>query len=374
MRSMPGSRVKGFSPTALSHHTPSRRTAEPHSASKNTAHGQRRNTHSAATIGTLAGPTLGGMTPASPDSRLLLLDTASLYYRAFFGVKDVRPAPDGTPTNALRGLSDMIATLVTRFSPTHLVCCWDDDWRPAFRVDAIPSYKEHRLVPGTQNKEESPAELEVQVPIIRTMIQSIGIPLIGVPGYEADDVIGTLTHQHHGRMPVSVVTGDRDLFQLVDDAAGVSVVYTARAGVRDAEVIGQDELMSRYGVPTGRAYAEMAMLRGDTSDGLPGVKGIGDKTAAELIRTYGSLAGVRQALAAGDPLLKGARRANLEAATAYLDAAPLVVNVATDAPVPNIPLTVPRELADPGTVQQLIETYQLQGSVGRLLSALGVTA
>ena len=302
--------------------------------------------------------------------RLLLLDTASLYFRAFFGVKDLRPAPDGTPTNATRGLLDMVATLVTRFRPTHLVACWDDDWRPAFRVEAIPTYKAHRLVEGSQEKEEAPPELEVQVPILRRALEAFGIPVLGSPGYEADDVIGTLTARHRGRMAVSVVTGDRDLFQLVDDEADVSVVYTARGGVRDAEVVRQGDLEARYGVPTGTAYAEMAMLRGDSSDGLPGVKGIGDKTAAQLIATYGSLAGLRQAVADGDPAIKGARRTNLEAASAYLDVAPLVVTVAPDAPLADVPLTVPRELADPETLQQLVEAYDLASPVGRLLRAL----
>lgn len=310
--------------------------------------------------------------PAGPSSspRLLLLDSASLYFRAYFGVKDLREAPDGTPTNAVRGLLDMVATLVTRFSPTHLVACWDNDWRPQFRVDAIPTYKAHRLVPGTQDREEAPAELEAQVPIIRRALESFGIPIIGSDGYEADDVIGTLTHRHRGLMPVSVVTGDRDLFQLVDDAADITVVYTARGGVRDAEIIREADLAERYGVPTGPAYADMSMLRGDTSDGLPGVKGIGEKTAAQLITEYGSLAGLRTALAAGDPAIKGARRANLEAASAYLDVAPRVVLVAQDAPVPDIPLTVPRELADPATLQQLVESYDLGSPVGRLLAAL----
>lgn len=304
---------------------------------------------------------------------LLLLDTASLYFRAYFGVKDLREAPDGTPTNAVRGLLDMVATLTTRFSPTHLVCCWDDDWRPDFRVQAIPSYKAHRLVEGSQDKEEAPPELEVQVPIIRRALESFGIPVLGAPGYEADDVIGTLTARHHGRMPIGVVTGDRDLFQLVDDAADVSVIYTAKAGVRDAEVIREEDLQTRYGVPTGRAYAEMAMLRGDTSDGLPGVKGIGEKTAAQLLATYGTLAALREAVDSGDPAIKGARRANLEAGGAYLDVAPQVVLVAHDAPVADVPLTLPRELADPETLQQLVETYDLGSPVGRLLAALHIS-
>lgn len=305
--------------------------------------------------------------------RLLLLDTASLYFRAYFGVKDTAPAPDGTPTNALRGMLDMVATLVTRFSPTHLVCCWDDDWRPAFRTRAIPSYKAHRLVEGTTDTEDTPPDLAVQVPLIRTALEAFGLAVLGSPGYEADDVIGTLTAQHTGVLPVTVVTGDRDLFQLVDDSREISVAYTARTGVRDAEVITQAELAERYAVPSGPAYADMSILRGDTSDGLPGVAGVGEKTAAALIAQYGTLAGVRRAVDEGDPQIKGARRRNLEAAGDYLDVAPSVVLVARDAPLPQRPLTVPRELADPGTVQQFVEAYGIGNPVGRLMKALTLT-
>ncbi len=308
----------------------------------------------------------------SPSQRLVLLDTASLYFRAFYGVKEPQPGPDGTPTNAIRGLLDMIATLVTRFEPTHVVCCWDNDWRPTFRVEAIPTYKAHRLVEGSDVEEEGPEDLGVQVPILRRVVESIGLPVLGADGYEADDVIGTLTHLHHGRMPVDIVTGDRDLFQLVDDDAQIRVVYTARGGVRNADLITQSELHSRYAVPSGQAYADMACLRGDTSDGLPGVKGIGDKTAAQLIETYGTLAGVREAVDSGDPAIKGAKRTNLEAASAYLDVAPLVVHVALDVPMPDRALTLPREIADPGTLSQDIEAYGIGNSVQRLLKALSI--
>lgn len=315
------------------------------------------------------------MTPQiSPGQRLLLLDTASLYFRAFFGVKDAAPAPDGTPTNAVRGMLDFTATLINRFHPTHLVACWDDDWRPAFRTAAIPSYKAHRLVEGaTGNIEEVPEALQVQVPLIRTALEAFGFPVLGSPGFEADDVIGTLTHRHTGVLPVTIVTGDRDLFQLVDDEHDISVAYTARSGVRDAEVIRQAELQARYGVPSGAAYADMSIMRGDTSDGLPGVAGIGDKTAAALIATYGSLAGVREAVAAGDPAIRGARRKNLEAASDYLDVAPGVVLVARDAALPDRALTLPRELADPGTLQQFVEAYGISGPVSRLLAALNLS-
>ena len=304
--------------------------------------------------------------------RLMLLDSASLYFRAFYGVPDRRRGPQEPPTNAVRGFLDMIATLVTTHRPTHLVACWDNDWRPAFRVEAIPTYKTHRLAAGSDVAEETPEDLEPQVPVISEALQALGIARLGVDGYEADDVIGTLAHRASGTMPVDVVTGDRDLFQLVDDAAPVRVLYTARGGVRDADVVTQEFLQAKYAVPTGQAYADMATLRGDTSDGLPGVPGIGEKTAATLINRYGDLAGLRRALSEGDPLLKGTQRTRLEAAGAYLDVAPTVVQVARDVPVGEVDGLLPGEVADPVLLSQLAADYGLAGAFNRVLAALGL--
>ncbi|MFC0359650.1 MULTISPECIES: 5'-3' exonuclease [Kytococcus] len=306
----------------------------------------------------------------------MLIDAASLYYRAFHGVPDRRRDPAAPPTNAVRGLVDMTASLVAHRSPGGLVMCWDDDWRPAFRVEAIPSYKEHRLAPGdtTGTTEDTPPDLVPQVPVIVDLLAALGIARVGAPGYEADDVIGTLVERTAGRRPVEVVTGDRDLFQLVDDAAGVRVLYTARGGVRDADEVDESWLVQKYGLASGRAYAEMAVLRGDPSDGLPGVKGIGEKTAVQLLDTFGSLAGITEALDRGDDRLKGARRARLEEGRDYLAAAPRVVDVARDAPleVTDEALALPREVADPAALADLVERYDLGGPVGRLLDALGL--
>jgi 5'-3' exonuclease len=304
--------------------------------------------------------------------RLMLLDSASLYFRAFYGVPDQRRSPDEPPTNALRGFLDMIATLVGAHRPTHLVACWDNDWRPAFRVNAIATYKTHRLAEDSQIQEESPEDLTPQVPLIVEALQALGIARIGSDGYEADDVIGTLTHRARGRQCVDVVTGDRDLFQLVDDDAGVRVLYTARAGVRDPDVVTQAFLQSKYSVPTGQAYADMATLRGDASDGLPGVAGIGEKTAATLINRYGDLAGLRRALAEGDPQIKGAQRTRLEAASGYLDVAPTVVQVALDAPVPDFDASLPRRVGDLTMLSSLASGYGLSAPINRVLNALGL--
>jgi 5'-3' exonuclease len=310
--------------------------------------------------------------PSPSDPRLLLLDSASLYFRAFYGVPDQRTDTSEPPTNALRGFLDMVATLVGAHRPTHLVACWDDDWRPQWRVDLVPTYKTHRLTDGSDTAEESPDDLTPQVPLIRDALRAVGIPRLGAPGFEADDVIGTLVERHRGRMPVDVVTGDRDLLQLVDDAGPVRVLYTGRGGVREPDVMTQETLAAKYGVGTGDAYADMSVLRGDTSDGLPGVKGIGDKTAAQLVTTYGSLAGLREAVDSGDPEIKGARRANLEAAAEYLDVAPQVVRVARDAPVEDVDLALPERVADVRLLSELASTYGITNPLNRVLAALGL--
>jgi 5'-3' exonuclease len=320
------------------------------------------------------------------SEKLLLLDTASLYFRAFFGVPDSIKAPDGTPVNAVRGLLDMIATIVTDRRPTRLVACWDDDWRPAFRVAAIPSYKAHRVAreePGTTGVEEVPDKLSPQVPVIVEVLAALGIARVGAPGYEADDVIGTLTAREVARTGdgpaapvgpadrarVEVVTGDRDLFQLVDDAAGVRVLYPSK-GVKNLELIDQARLAERYGVRTGAGYADMAVLRGDPSDGLPGVAGIGEKKAVALLDRFGDLAGVLAARDAGGAGLTATQRRRLTEAADYLAVAPTVVQVARDAPVGDVDDALPTTPADPEALDALAERWGLGSSVRRVLDAL----
>ena len=309
-----------------------------------------------------------------PTGRLLLLDTASLYFRAYFGVPDSVRAPDGTPVNAVRGLLDMIARLVADRRPTRLVACWDDDWRPAFRVAAIPSYKAHRVAQERPegDVEEIPDTLAPQVPVIAEVLAALGIARLGAPGYEADDVIGTLVARERTRPTpdaVDVVTGDRDLFQLVDDEAHVRVLYTVR-GIKDLEVVDQARLAERYAVPTGQGYADMAVLRGDPSDGLPGVPGIGEKTAAALVHRYGSLDGILAARDAGDKGLTATQLRRLTASADYLAVAPAVVRVAPDAPVEVVDDRVPATPADPEALVALAERWGLASSVRRVVDVL----
>jgi 5'-3' exonuclease len=299
----------------------------------------------------------------------MLLDSASLYFRAFFGVPSTVTAPDGTPVNAVRGFLDMIATLVTVHPPTRLVACWDDDWRPEFRVQALPSYKAHRLVPGSEDVEDAPPELNVQVPVIADVLAALGVSRVGHPGYEADDVMGTLAERAASAgVAVDVVTGDRDLFQLVDDERSVRVLYTGK-GVRNLDIVDQARLLARYEVPTGRAYAEMAVLRGDPSDGLPGVPGIGEKTAAGLVRRFGGLTGLMEAVAAGSTAIAPGQRAKLAAAADYLAVAPAVVDVALDVPVPELDDALPDRPADVDALSELADRFGLRSSINRVLTA-----
>ncbi len=304
----------------------------------------------------------------APAPRLMLLDTASMYFRAFFGVPDIS-GPDGTPVNAVRGLLDFITRLVTDYRPTHLVCCWDDDWRPQWRVDLLPTYKAHRVVEEVETApdvEEVPDPLGVQVPIIRQVLAAFGITVIGAPGYEADDVIGTLATG--AGMPVDVVTGDRDLFQVVDDDREVRVLYIAR-GVGRHERVDDAWVVAKYDVHA-RQYADFATLRGDASDGLPGVAGVGDKTAASLLGRHGDLAGI--VAAAGDPgsgMAPGPRR-KVKDAAGYLAVAPRVVAVARDLDLDRSRLELPSTPADPDLLAALSAQFGLDSPVARLTTAL----
>jgi len=297
----------------------------------------------------------------------MLLDSASLYFRAYFGVPESLKSPDGQPVNAVRGLLDFIARLVQDHRPDQLVACMDADWRPQWRVDLIPTYKTHRVAEAAQEgEEEIPDTLAPQVPIIEQVLDALGIARVGSPGYEADDVIGTLATRAKG--PVQIVTGDRDLFQLVDDERQITVLYPVK-GVGTLQTVDEAVLVEKYGV-RGASYADLAALRGDPSDGLPGVKGIGEKTAAQLLQAYGDLAGIRRA--ALDPVsrLTPARRKNLVEGSAYLDVAPTVVRVATDVPLPDFDPAVPHEPLDPMTLEELSTRWGLGGSLDRVLAVL----
>ncbi|MFK4789805.1 5'-3' exonuclease H3TH domain-containing protein [Microbacterium sp. ZW T5_56] len=299
----------------------------------------------------------------------MLLDTASLYFRAFYGVPDTVRAPDGSPANAVRGLLDIITKLVSTYRPDEIVACWDDDWRPQWRVDLIPTYKAHRVVAeraGEPDVEETPDELTAQIPAIRAMLNSLGIPIVGAAGYEADDIIGTLATRTAN--PVDIVTGDRDLFQLVDDSRGARVIYTAR-GMSNLEVVTDETIIAKYGIRPDQ-YADFATMRGDASDGLPGVAGVGEKTAATLLQQHETLAGIITAAESGTGMSAGVQK-KLLAAAVYLEVAPTVVAVARGVDIEVTPGVIAPLSADQAvTARTLAERHGYASALERYQAAV----
>ena len=290
-------------------------------------------------------------------STLMAFDTSYLYFRAFFGVPSTFRALNGRPVNAVRGTLDFIARLANQYAPDSLVCAWDDDWRPDWRVDLLPSYKAHRVVQLADGVAELvDDDLSQQVPLIRDCLESLGIPVVGVAQHEADDVLASLARQHAGTS--LVVTGDRDLFQLVDDHT--SVVYVAR-GVANHELVTPEWMAAKYALAPER-YVDFAVLRGDPSDGLPGVKGIGEKSATTLVAAYPSLEAM--VAAAVDPAsgMSPSVRSKLLADVDYLARAREVVTCVDTLPLPDLT----RSPVDDQRWDALAENLALGGAATRI--------
>ena len=305
---------------------------------------------------------------------LQLLDLAGIYFRAFHAVPTSITSPDGRPVNAIRGTLDIIGRVLADARPTRLVACLDLDWRPAFRVELLPSYKTHRVaVPRAHapDVEVVPDELSPQIPVLLEVLAAIGLATAGAEGFEADDVIASLADAERAD-PVEVVTGDRDLYQLArDEPVSIRVRYLG-AGMSKVVVLSAADVAAKHGIPAGR-YADFAALRGDPSDGLPGVSGVGDKTAASLVSRYGAVEDILVAAADSTSGLASGPRAKVLAAADYLKVAPQVVRVARDAPVTVAPAgdgRLPAAPIDPAALIDLIKTNGIGGPVKRVLDTL----
>jgi 5'-3' exonuclease len=295
----------------------------------------------------------------------MLLDSASLWYRAYYGMPDTMLAPDGTPVNAIRGYLDMTARLITMYSPKRIVACIEGDWRPSWRVELFPDYKANRLEEDGEGEEE-PDLLTPQIPILLDLLDEFGIPMVGVDDYEADDVMATFAVREQG--PIRIVTGDRDLFQLVDDKRDVKVVYLAK-GLSQHDLVDKAWVARKYGIP-GDRYALFAMFRGDPSDGLPGVRGIGEKGAALIANHFADVDQALQAAHDAHEALTPALAKKIIAGADYLKIAPTLVNCARDVALPTLDITMPKAPADLSKIYAIKERYGLGASVDRLIAAL----
>jgi 5'-3' exonuclease len=296
---------------------------------------------------------------------LLLIDSASLWYRAYYGMPDTMVAPDGTPVNAIRGFLDMTARLVTQYKPNRIVACLEGDWRPTWRTDIFPGYKANRV--DETGEEDEPDTLAPQIPLLLDLLDLFGLPMVGVDNYEADDLIATYSKSEKG--PIHIVTGDRDLFQLVDDARKVKVIYLAK-GFSQQEVVDLAWIKQKYGIP-GERYALFAMIRGDASDGLPGVRGIGEKGAAVIANAFSTIEESLAAAHADDDRLTPLLRKRLIEGSDYIKIAPTLVHCALDVPIPTMEIALPQAPQDLSEIYAFKDKYGLGASVDRLIAALG---
>jgi 5'-3' exonuclease len=292
----------------------------------------------------------------------MLIDAAGLYFRAFYAVPESITAPDGRPVNAIRGFLDMSASLIERRRPARWVACLDLDWRPAFRVALVPTYKAHRV--AKSGGEEIPAALEQQIPPLLQLLGAFGLATAGAEGFEADDVIATLADRDPG--PVEVVTGDRDLLALATEQ--VTILYTGK-GIAKLEAMGPAEVQAKYGVPA-HHYADFAVLRGDPSDGLPGVAGVGEKTAAALVSRFGRVEDIVAAAALGDDDFPAGAAGKVRAAMDYLAAAPDAVRGRIDVPLDDIEDRLPAQPRDAGRLAELAGALGVESSVERMQKAI----
>jgi 5'-3' exonuclease len=297
---------------------------------------------------------------------LMLLDSASLWYRAYYGMPDTLLSPSGMPVNAIRGYLDMTARLIGMYSPDRIVACIEGDWRPSWRVDLFPDYKANRLE-DESDEEEEPETLTPQIPVLLDLLDAFGIPMLGVDDYEADDVMATFAVKEKG--PIRVVTGDRDLFQMVDDKRDVKIVYLAR-GISQHDLVDSKWVAEKYGIP-GDRYALFAMFRGDPSDGLPGVRGIGEKGAALIANHFATVDEALAGANAEHPALTKSLAKKIIDGADYLKIAPTLVHCAQDVAIPKMDIAMPKKPEDLSTIYQIKDEYGLGASVDRLISALG---
>ena len=296
---------------------------------------------------------------------LMLLDSASLWYRAYFGMPDTLVSPSGLQVNAIRGYLDMTSKLINLYKPNRIVACLEGDWRPSWRVELFPDYKMNRL--DESGEEEEPDTLSPQIPILLDLLEALGFPMLGVDDYEADDLMATFAVNQPG--PVRIVTGDRDLFQLVDDKRDVKVVYLAK-GIANHDLVDLKWIEQKYEIP-GDRYGLFAMIRGDASDGLPGIKGIGEKGAASIAKQFTNLHEVMKAAINDDERLTTNIRKKLLESAEYAKIAPKLVGCATDVSIPEMKIDLPKKPLDTKKIQDMKEEFGLGTSVDRIMNALG---
>lgn len=294
----------------------------------------------------------------------LLVDSASLWYRAYYGMPDTLLSPEGEPINAIKGFFDGLSKIVARYRPDEIALCLDGDWRPSWRVELFPAYKSNRL--DESGEEEEPDLLTPQIPLLLELANLAGLKMVELDDHEADDIIATLALQAPN--DVRVLTGDRDLFQLIRHSQQIKIIYLAK-GIQNHDLVDEKFIAEKYSIP-GTRYGLFAAIRGDASDGLPGIKGIGEKGAAELVRIFDSMQEIIESCIEGDVRIREPLRKRISADLEYARIAEPLVTCRTDLPLPMLPLGQWQHDADLFALRALGKSLGLGNTLERLVAAL----
>ncbi len=305
----------------------------------------------------------------------LLVDSASLWYRAFYGMPESVSSTTDLPNNAIKGFFDGLARIVTKYRPDEIAICLDDNWRPQWRVDLYPGYKLNRVDSESveEGGEEEPDLLTPQIGPIIELCTLLGLHPISVEDQEADDVIATLATSPavtQSSKSVRVMTGDRDLFQLLKFPHDIQVIYLAK-GISQHELVDSGYIENRYGIPFDR-YGLFAAIRGDASDGLPGIKGMGEKGAAAIVKSFTSMKEIIVAAQSDSMELASIHRKRILADLDYARIAEDIVTCRTDLVVADDDLSKWREKSDLIEFRRRAKEWELGSTIERITAALDI--
>lgn len=296
----------------------------------------------------------------------LLIDSASLWYRAFYGMPESISDVNGLPNNAIKGFFDGFSRIITKYRPDEIAVCLDDNWRPSWRVKLYPQYKLHRV---EESQDEEPDLLSPQIGPIIELCSLLGLATVSVEDQEADDVIASLAVQSQ-RSPVRVATGDRDLFQLLRHGDEIKIVYLAK-GITNHDLVDRAYVESRYSIP-GERYGLFAAIRGDASDGLPGIRGIGEKGAAAIALAFDSMNEVLEAARGESDQLKPAHRKRILEDLEYALIAERLVTCRTDLAIDQADLSGWANRSDLMEFRRRGTEWGMGSSMERIIAALNI--
>jgi 5'-3' exonuclease len=300
----------------------------------------------------------------------LLVDSASLWYRAFYGLPESVSSSNNQPNNAIRGFFDGLARIISKYRPDEIAICLDDNWRPAWRVELYPGYKLNRLEIAGEEGSDQEAEPDLLTPQIGPIIELcslLGLATVSAEDQEADDVIATLAFEK-AATPVRVLTGDRDLFQILKFGEDVKIIYLAK-GIANHDLVDRQYVEKKYGIPADR-YSLFAAIRGDSSDGLPGIRGIGEKGAATIVNKFASMNEILIAAQKESNDLSPLHRKRLLMDIDYANIAEQLVTCRTDLAIQSSDLGLWREKGSIVEFRKRAHEWGMGTAMERIIAAL----